>query len=129
MEEQYKHQTFKFGGCEHTSLTPLEAAQRFASLYLPEDLTSMRIKVPKEKIDYGLSTQIPVMSEDEWKTRAEKIQDKSEKESFQKYWSQFQGGASELCVWNYISKIPDSITLGLFHNFDLRMFRLFTGAF
>ncbi|XP_023347146.1 uncharacterized protein LOC111715972 [Eurytemora carolleeae] len=67
------------------------------------------------------------MSEGEWKAKAKEITDVNEREAFKKYWSQIKGGESELLVWRYIEKIPKSIPLALFHNFDLRMFHLFTG--
>ena len=127
-DELTKKLTFKFGGGDETKLTTLEAAQRFAKNHLPEDLTSTRVQVPEEKIDYGLSTEVVAdMSEGEWKAKAKEINDEKEREAFKKYWSQYEGGASELLVWRYISRIPESIPLALFHNFDLRMFRLFTG--
>ena len=121
-------QTFKFGGGDESSLTALKAAQRFTDLYLSKDLTSIRVQVPEEKIDYGLATDfLPGLSESERNAKADEIQDVKDKVAYKKYWSQYQGGASELEIWNYICKIPLSIPLGLFHNFDLRMFRLFTG--
>ena len=124
-DEPAKIQTFKFGGGDESKLTALEAAQRFAKNHLPEDLTSTRVQVPEEKIDTGLSTQVPAgMSKEEWE---EKSKDEKEREALRKYWSQYKGGESELLVWRYIEKIPKSIPLALFHNFDLRMFRLFTG--
>jgi hypothetical protein len=127
-DEPAKIQTFKFGGGDETKLTALEAAQRFTETYFSKDLTSTRVQVPKEKIDYGLSTEVVAdMSEGEWKAKAKEINDEKEREAFKKYWSQYEGGASELLVWRYISRIPESIPLALFHNFDLRMFRLFTG--
>ena len=127
-DEPAKIQTFKFGGGDETKLTTLEAAQRFSKNHLPEDLTSTRVQVPEEKIYYGLSTEVVAdMSEGEWKAKAKEINDEKEREAFKKYWSQYEGGASELLVWQYISRIPESIPLALFHNFDLRMFRLFTG--
>ena len=126
--ELTKKLTFKFGGGDETKLTTLEAAQRFTETYFSKDLTSTRVQVPEEKIDYGLSTEVVVdMSEGEWKAKAEEINDEKEREAFKKYWSQYEGGASEFLVWRYIEKIPKSIPLALFHNFDLRMFRLFTG--
>jgi len=127
-DEPAKIQTFKFGGGDETKLTALEAAQRFTETYFSKDLTSTRVQVPEEKIDHGLSTEVVAdMSESEWKAKAEEINDEKEREAFKKYWSQYEGGASELLVWRYIEKIPKSIPLALFHNFDLRMFRLFTG--
>ena len=127
-DEPAKIQTFKFGGGDETKLTALEAAQRFTETYFSKDLTSTRVQVPEEKIDYGLSTEVVAdMSEGEWKAKAKEINDEKEREAFKKYWSQYEGGASELLVWRYISRIPESIPLALFHNFDLRMFRLFTG--
>ena len=123
-------QTFKFGVGDESSLTALEAAQRFTDLYLSKDLTSIRVQVPEEKIDNGLSTDVPAgLSESERNAKADEIQDVKDKVAYKKYWSQYQGGASELEIWNYICKIPLSIPLGLFHNFDLRMFRHFTGMF
>ena len=105
MTEPTKQQTFKFGGGDKSLLSALEAAQRFAGIHLPKDLTSTRVKVPKEKIDFGLSIQIPAyMSEDEWKAKAKEIHDVKERESFKKYWSQYEGGASEHEVWKYISR-------------------------
>ena len=128
-EKPAKIQTFKFGGGDETKLTTLEAAQRFSKNHLPEDLTSTRVQVPEEKIDTGLSTQVPAgMSyKEEWEEKSKEIQDEKGREAFKKYWSQYEGGESELLVWRYISKIPKSIPLALFHNFDLKMFRLFTG--
>ena len=124
-DEPAKIQTFKFGGGDESKLTALEAAQRFAKNHLPEDLTSTRVQVPEEKIDTGLSAQVPAgMSKEEWE---EKSKDEKGREAFKKYWSQYKGGESELLVWRYISRIPESIPLALFHNFDLRMFRLFPG--
>ena len=123
-----KIQTFKFGGGDESKLTALEAAQRFAKNHLPEDLTSTRVQVPEEKIDTGLSAQVPAgTSKEEWEEKSKEIQDENEREAFAKYWSQYKGGESELLVWRYIEKIPKSIPLALFHNFDLKMFRLFTG--
>ena len=73
----------------------------------------------KEKIDDGLSTQVPAdLSEDGWKAKAEEIQDDKDREAFKKYWTQYQGGASELYVWQYLSRLPES-GIGIFHNFDL----------
>ena len=127
-DEPANLQTCTFGGGDESSLTALEAAQRFTNLYLSKDLTSIRVQVPEEKINYGLSSDVPAgLSESEWNAKADEIQDVKDKEGFKKYWSQYQGGASELEIWNYICKIPLSIPLGLFHNFNLRMFRLFTG--
>ena len=127
-DEPAKIQTFKFGGGDESSLTTLDAAQKFADLNLPKDLTSIRVLVPEEKIDYGLSIQVPAdYSKDEWNVKAKEIQDDKEREAFKKYWSQIQGGDSEVKLWQYILKGPMSIPLALFHNFDLRMFRLFTG--
>ena len=126
-DERDKIQTFKFGGGDESKLTALEAALRFAKNHLPKDLTSTRVQVPEEKIDYGLSTQVPDVSKGDWIAKAEEIKDKKEKDAFSKYWSQIEGGASELLVWEFISRIPKSIPLALFHNFDLRMFRLLTG--
>ena len=127
-DEPAKIQTFKFGGGDESSLTTLEAAQIYSDRYLSKDLTSIRVQVPEEKIDYGLSTQVPAdLSEGEWNAQADKIQDLKEREAFKKYWSQYQGGASEFKIWQYIARSPLSIPLALFHNFDLRMFRLFTG--
>ncbi len=121
-------QTFKFGGGDESSLTALKAAQRFTDLYLSKDLTSIRVQVPEEKIDNGLSTDVPAgLSESERNAKADEIQDVKDKVAYKKYWSQYQGGASELEIWNYICKIPLSIPLGIFHSFNLRMFRLFTG--
>ena len=127
-DEPAKIQTFKCGGGDESSLTTLEAAQIYSDRYLSKDLTSIRVQVPEEKIDYGLSTQVPAdLSEGEWNAQADKIQDDKEREAFKKYWSQYQGGASEWKIWQYIARIHLSIPLALFHNFDLCMFRLFTG--
>jgi len=126
--EPAKIQTFKFGGGDESKLTALEAAQRFIEIYFSKDLTSTRVQVPEEKIDFGIKIQVPAdLSEDEWKAKAKEIHDDKEREAFKKYWTQYKGGASELYVWKYLSRLPESIPQGLFHNFDLNKFRLFTG--
>ena len=124
MEKEVKW--FNLGGGAKEKMTCDEAATRFLAENLGKDLYSSSVRFPEEKLSIG-SIPVPLQSEEEYMERAKEILDPKDREAFKKYWSQYFGDKAEFDVWEYLKRIPETHPTVLLHNFDLNMFRLFTG--
>ena len=88
---------------EDHQLTPIQAAELFAEKYLP-DLSKKSVSLPRERVDYGCSTQ--VFLSDKQRGKAEFANEKEESD-FHKYKNFTTGAEAEINVLKYIEKSID----------------------
>ena len=88
---------------EDHQLTPIPAAELFAEKYLP-DLSKKSVSLPRERVDYGCSTQ--VFLSDKQRGKAEFANEKEESD-FHKYKNFTTGAEAEINVLKYIEKSID----------------------
>ena len=119
--------SFLLGGGERRDYTPLQAADWFAQQYLPPDLSTNSVRFPEEKVDFGLDIQTPLFTTDKEWNEVSKGMFQDEKNHFNTHKTHFKGGKGELDVWKYLTRIPQSHTTALLHNYNLKMFKRFTG--
>ena len=117
---------FTLGGGAEEEMTCDKAATRFFKEILGKDLFTSSVRFPEEKLRIG-SIPVPLQSEEENNKKAEEIKNPKDREAFKKYKSQYFGDKAEFDVWEYLKRIPETPPTVLLHNFDLKMFRLFTG--
>ena len=122
MTMTHKTSLFFLGGGNKKDLTALKAADWFAEKYLPKDLSSVNIKFPREKLDYGLKTQNPIMTDKEWEERSKSIKDSKEKTCFDTHKTLFKGGACEERVWTYLNESLETTGTTLLHNYNVSMY-------
>ena len=116
---------FNLGGGAEKKMTCDEAATRFVEEILGKDLSTSSVRFPEEKLSIG-KIPVPLQSEEEYMEKAEEILDPKKIQAFKIYWSQYFGDKAEFKVWEYLKRIPETPPTALLHNFDLKMFLLFT---
>ena len=118
--DQAKKLTFLLGGGENKEWTPAEAADWFAEKYLP-DLKDNSVRFPAEWLYSGCSIQTPDLPPDQLKRKLD-----GEKKNGE-FIANRKGDDAEKNFWIYLSKIPATSRTALFFNYNVSMFKRFTG--
>ena len=111
------------GGGGSRNFTLLEAAEWFAKQYLPKDLTSVSVRFPCEKIDYGLEIQCPNLSAAEWDKKL-KTMPQEDKGSFKVFSTHYAGSEAEYEMWKYLNRLPETSITAILHNYNVKQFCL-----
>ena len=118
MGEEEGKNTYLLGGGEKGEWTPTEAADWFAKEYLP-DLREVSVRFPEEWLYSGCSIQTPDLTPDLIKRMLISI--------VGGFMGNVAGDNAEHEMYKYLKRIPKTSRTALFVNYDVRMFRRFTG--
>ena len=114
------------GGGEQRTSTLRQAVEWFAQEYLP-DLKEVSVRFPEDRIASGLSIQTPNLSLAELQTLLLKTVEEKEKSKAGSFINNAAGDIAENAMWKYLTRIPETSRTALLHNYNVKMFHLFTG--
>ena len=117
-------QYLRGGGEEHSTLR--EAAEWFAQQYLP-DLKEVSVRFPEDRIASGLPIQTPDLSAPGLDQLLKETLEKQDKDFTGIFFNNATGDIAEHAMWKYLTRIPKASRTALLHNYNVKMFSLFTG--
>jgi len=126
MGEEEGTNTYLLGGGEKREWTPAEAADWFAKEYLP-DLREVSVRFPEEWMYSGCSIQTPDLPPDQLEKQMNQIVELGEKGKVGSFMGNKKGDIAENEMYKYLRRIPETSRTALFVNYNVSMFRRFTG--
>ena len=126
MGEEEGKNTYLLGGGEKGEWTPAEAADWFAKQYLP-DLREVSVRFPEERLYSGCIIQTPALLPGQLEQQMNQTVEVKEKGIVGGFMGNVAGDNAEHEMYKYLKRIPKTSRTALFVNYDVRMFRRFTG--
>jgi len=126
MGEEEGKNAYLLGGGEKGEWTPAEAADWFAKQYLP-DLSEVSVSFPEEWLYSGCSIQTPDLPPDQLEKQMNQIVELGEKGKVGSFMGNKKGDIAEHEMYKYLRRIPETSRTALFVNYNVSMFRRFTG--